>query len=429
MYHKNKIRKIAHSIQGTMKKLMLTTAFIFAVMLCIGQQIKKAEYFIDSDPGFGLAVPIPITIPANLLSLSFDVNTSGLSQGFHMIVLRARDDLGRWSNTRQQVFYVYKVQSVTESKINKAEYFIDSDPGFGLAVQIPITIPANLLSLSFDVNTSGLSQGFHMMVLRARDDLGRWSNTRQQVFYVYVVQSATASKINKAEYFIDSDPGFGLAIPIPITIPANKLSLSFDVNASGLSQGFHMIVLRTRDDLGRWSNTRQQVFYVYKTIPAAASNITGLEYFFDTDPGFGKGTPVAVAVPASKVTADFIANLGGLTSGNHIIYIRVKDALKRWSYTFAHAFSMTITGIGKEEIVPWFRMYPNPNGGNFIIDFTDLHSRTIKITINGLNGQTVYSNELNGESIPLSVDLPTGVYMLTVESGNQFFRQKLIINR
>ncbi len=403
--------------------------YVYQIQNVTESKINKAEYFIDNDPGFGLAVPIPVSTPAKRLSLSFNVNASGLSQGFHMMVLRARDQLNRWSNSRQQVFYVYQIQNVAESKINKAEYFIDNDPGFGLAVPIPVIIPAKRVSLSFNVNVSGFSEGFHMMVLRAHDQLGHWSNTRQQVFYVYKVQSATVAKINKAEYFIDSDPGFGKAVPVPVSIPGKRVSLSFNVNASGLSQGFHMMVVRAHDELGRWSNTRQQVFYLYKAIPPVSSNITGIEYFIDTDPGFGKGTPVSVAVPGSRVTADFIANLNGLTSGDHIIYIRAKDALKRWSHYFAQAFTLTISDFAKEEVVSWFRIYPNPNEGNFKIDFADLQNRPIKITINDLNGRTVYSNELEGEIISLSVDLPDGTYLLTVESGNQHFNQKLIIRR
>jgi hypothetical protein len=77
-----------------MKKLTLIIAFILSVMLCTGQKINKAEYFIDTDPGFGLATPISVSTPANDVSLSFQVNTSGLAQGFHMMVLRARDEPG-----------------------------------------------------------------------------------------------------------------------------------------------------------------------------------------------------------------------------------------------------------------------------------------------------------------------------------------------
>jgi len=412
-----------------MKKLPLIIAFIFSVLLCTGQNINKAEYFIDTDPGYGLAIQIPVSVPANKVSLSFQVNTTGLTQGFHMMVLRARDDDGHWSTTRQQVFYVYETEDVTESNITKAEYFIDTDPGFGLASAIPVTIPAKKVALAFNVSTASLSQGFHMLVLRARDLPGRWSTTRQQVFYVYETENVTESNIARAEYFIDADPGFGVATQIPVSVPAKKVSLAFNVNTTSLSQGFHMLVLRVRDELGRWSNTRQQVFYLYKTIPSSAADVTGIEYFIDTDPGFGKGTFVAAVAPGSKVSMEFVASLGGLTAGDHLLYIRSKDALKRWSHPYIHAFSLTITGVGEQEVKPWFRMYPNPNEGNFIIDFTDLQDHTRKITINDLNGRMVYSNELDGENIPLSVDLPEGIYMLKVESGDQSFMQKLIIRR
>jgi len=412
-----------------MKKLPLIIAFIFSVLLCTGQNINKAEYFIDTDPGYGLAIQIPVSVPADKVSLSFLVNTGGLSEGFHMIVLRARDDDGRWSTTRQQVFYVYETESVTESNINKAEYFIDTDPGFGLATAIPVATPAKKVALNFTVNTSTLSQGFHMIVLRARDVLGRWSATRQQVFYVYETESVTESNINKAEYFIDTDPGFGLATAIPVTAPAKKVALNFTVNTSPLAQGFHMIVLRARDVLGRWSSTRQQVFYLYKTIPSSTANITGIEYFIDTDPGFGKGTFVAAAAPGSKVNMDFVASLGGKTEGDHLLYIRSKDALNRWSHPYIHAFNLLPDGVGKVKVTPWFKMYPNPNEGNFIIDFTDLQNQTIKITISDLNGRALYSNELEGENIPLSVDLPSGVYILKVVAGDKSFVQRLVINR
>jgi hypothetical protein len=357
------------------------------------------------------------------------VNTGGLAQGFHMMVLRARDENKHWSNTRQQVFYVYKITSTTAAKINKAEYFIDADPGVGQAIQIPVSVPVKDLSLSFGVNTSGMSEGFHMIVMRARDEPGRWSTTRQQVFYVYKPLSTPAAKMTKAEYFIDTDPGFGKAVNIPISVPTKDVSLSFNVNTSALPQGFHMMVVRARDEKGFWSNTRQQVFYLYKTVPTTSVYITGIEYFIDTDPGYGKGKAVTVALPGKDITADFLVNIADLTSGNHILYIRAKDAENKWSNNLIHAFSVILSAIGEKEVVPWFRMYPNPSVGNFVINFDDLQRGSVKITISDLNGRVVYSNELNGEIIPVSVELTDGMYMLRVESGSQHFMQKLIIRR
>lgn len=412
-----------------MKRLVSILVLLSAALLCTGQKINKAEYFIDTDPGFGKAVNIPIAVAANDVSLSYSVNISALSQGFHMLVYRARDDKGRWSVGLRQVVYVFRSQSTADSRIARAEYFIDTDPGFGSAVNIPIATPANKLELSFNVNISALSQGFHMMIIRTRDNLGRWSSSFERVFYVYRSQDDAAAKINRAEYFIDTDPGFGYAVNIPIATPANKLELAFNVDINSLVQGFHMIVLRTRDNIGRWSPSSQQVFYVFKAEPATTSNVTAIEYFLDTDPGFGQGTMYNIPAPGTKVTASFTVSLTGVAAGNHVVYFRARDASGRWGHMYSHAFTSSTTDIGDMEVRSWFKMYPNPGAGDFIIDFSDMQERPVMLTISDLNGRVVYADALEGERIQMNVDLPSGIYMVTVKAGNKSFNQKLLINR
>ena len=410
-----------------MKRLVSILVLLSAALVCTGQKINKAEYFIDTDPGFGKAVNIPIAVAANDVSLNYSVNISELPQGFHMLVYRARDDKDRWSVGLRQVFYVFRAQGTADSRITRAEYFIDTDPGFGSAVNIPIATPADKLELSFNVNLGALSQGFHMLVIRTRDYTGRWSSAFERVFYVYRSQSDAAAQITKAEYFIDTDPGFGSAVSVPIATPANKLELSFNVDINSLDQGFHMIVLRTRDNTGRWSPASQQVFYVFKAVPAATANVTAIEYFLDNDPGFGKGTIYNIPVPASKVAAEFTANLTGVTNGSHVLYLRAEDASGKWSHLYSQAFTVTTTGIGDIEATSWFKLYPNPSSGNFMIEFADLESSNVELTINDMNGRQVYSNKLSGENISVSVDIPSGIYMVTVRAGDRSFKQKLLI--
>ena len=74
-----------------------------------------------------------------------------------------------------------------------------------------------------------------------------------------------------------------------------------------------------------------------------------------------------------------------------------------------------------------FKMYPNPNDGNFTIELSDLHSGKVRIAISDLNGRIIYSNELTGEIMPLTINIPAGIYNLKIESGQHSFNQKLII--
>jgi len=283
--------------------------------------------------------------------------------------------------------------------------------------------------LSYSVNISALPQGFHLLVYRARDDMGRWSVGLRQVFYVFRAQGTTDSKITRAEYFIDTDPGFGSAVNIPIATPAGKLELAFNVDISSLTQAFHMIMLRTRDNTGRWSTANQQVFYVFKAEPATTSNVTAIEYFLDTDPGFGKGTIYNIPAPGKKVEATFTVSLSGVTAGNHVVYFRARDAAGRWGQMYSHAFTSSTTDIGDMEVRSWFRMYPNPGAGDFIIDFSEMPERPVMLTISDMSGRVVFTNALEGERIQMSVDLPSGIYMVAVKAGNKSFNQKLLISR
>ena len=231
------------------------------------------------------------------------------------------------------------------------------------------------------------------------------------------------------EYFIDTDPGYGSAVNIPIAAPANKLELACNVDISSLAQGFHMIIVRTRDNTRRWSPGNQQVFYVFKAGSAATANVTAIEYFLDNDPGFGKGTIYNIPAPGSKVEATFTVSLTGVTVGSHVVYFRARDASGRWGHLYSQAFTSSTTDIGDTEIKPWFRMYPNPGAGDFVIDFSDMQERPVRLTISDLNGRVVYTDALEGERIQINVDLPSGIYMVKVDAGNRSFNQKLLINR
>ena len=66
---------------------------------------------------------------------------------------------------------------------------------------------------------------------------------------------------------------------------------------------------------------------------ALGQDVTKVEYFFDTDPGFGNGTNVGISAN-SQISKSFDANLSGLSFGFHQLYIRVKDEHGVWSNTY-----------------------------------------------------------------------------------------------
>lgn len=72
----------------------------------------------------------------------------------------------------------------------------------------------------------------------------------------------------------------------------------------------------------------------YPAAPALPGAITVIEYFIDSNPGFGSGT--ALTGFTSSVNIDNFngsVNLSGLPAGLHRIYFRCKDANGKWSLT------------------------------------------------------------------------------------------------
>ncbi len=95
------------------------------------------------------------------------------------------------------------------------------------------------------------------------------------------------------------------------------------------------------------------------TVQAQLHDIIAAEYFFDTDPGQGNGTPISI-VSGSPVVLDGDVSTAGLTVGVHVLNIRVQREDGYWgeatrsmvrvgigtSFTDAEAFFDTDPGVG-----------------------------------------------------------------------------------
>ncbi|MEA5139905.1 hypothetical protein VB248_12205, partial [Arcicella rigui] len=134
--------------------------------------IVSAEYFIDQDPGVGNATVFAISQNTQTITLP-----TNLSEGIHTLSVRFKDNLNRWSATTVSAFLSSSTTGI--APIVKVEYFIDNDPGFGNATDIPL---ASNSSFSFDKNNfpvdvpSNLTTGKHLLLLRAKDNNGKWSS-------------------------------------------------------------------------------------------------------------------------------------------------------------------------------------------------------------------------------------------------------------
>jgi Secretion system C-terminal sorting domain len=392
-------------------------AFIFScifMLVCVqsfAQTINKVEYFIDTDPGFGNGTDVAVTAAANIPDLLIPVDISALTKGFHNVYLRSRNDAGNWSLTNRWMF----VKDVLAAAANKLEYFIDTDPGFGNGTDVTITPSGNIANLLIPVDITSLSRGFHSIYLRSKDDAGNWSLTNRWLFVKDIISAA----VDKFEFFIDTDPGFGNGTDVTVASSGNIADLLIPIDISSLSPGFHNIYLRSKGNSGNWSLTNRWLFF--KDI--LQNNVQGGEYFFDTDPGFGNGTAIPYAGPLGTNVADFsfAANIAGLPNGNHHLFIRTREENGKWSLTnvlpFLKDVSLPVT------LLNFYVKAENKKAHLFWQTATEQNSDRFEIerSINGLHFEKIGSVKAAGNS---TIRIDYSFFDLTPKKGINYYRLK-----
>lgn len=346
--------------------------FIVSTSLC-AQTITRLEYYFDTDPGFGNGVSIPVTAAADL-TRDFSVPLNTVSEGIHLLHIRANSNTGLWSLPLSRPVLVQRnAQTSSVFSIDRIEYFFDTDPGSGSGIQIPITSASNLTK-DFSLPITLVSEGFHNLYFRARSTNGLWSvPTLKPVFVQRNAQTATTPTLRKLEYFLDSDPGAGNATGISLSSSAIDQSLSIDLSTATL--GFHILYVRSQDVNGRWSLPMAKPFFAGKS----GSNIVALEYYY-----FDGTTQSPVRIyngfaAGKDVTIDFAAVLDGL--------------LPNTSYEI-HVTAINADGIRSAETVRTFltpAIICDPITPPTVVDASRCGNGSVDLVASGATGLQTYA--------------------------------------
>ena len=237
------------------RSFILFICLSFMLINAAAQTIDSVEYFINTDPGFGNGTGIATTNAADINDITLNINTTSLSNGFNNLYVRSRSSNGHWSLTKRWLFYK---DAIPAANINRLEYFIDTDPGFGNGTNVSITPGASVSDVFWTVDLTVLANGFHNIFIRSRDDNGNWAITNKWLFYKDIIPSVN---INKLEYFVDNDPGFGNGTNVTITPGANVADVFWTVDITGLTNGFHNIFMRSKANTGNWSITNKWLVF------------------------------------------------------------------------------------------------------------------------------------------------------------------------
>lgn len=311
---------------------LLTLCLTFATTMVWAQQPVRVEYFLDTDPGFGLATPVS-GISEGVNGLAF--NLGDALPGAHVLYVRSQDSEGRWSATVAHPLFIR--EKVPQQPV-RVEYFLDEDPGYGLAAIIS-NLQVGDNALTFDL--SPVKDGAHVLYVRSQDATGHWSTTMSRPLFIDRYQD-----IVYVEYFFDgNDPGIGKAtsVSLPDVEYKGNLTLDLSLDITGMALGDHQLSVRALDRYDQWTDVMTRTFKIVEkkdpdepVIPdtpiVEKGDLARLEYFFDTDPGYGNGTPLS---RPNTGTNTYVMSFEGLAPGAHILCLRAWDDQNHWSQTIS----------------------------------------------------------------------------------------------
>jgi len=399
-----------------MRNFIFLIALIFAVSASTAQVITGCEYFIDTDPGIGNGTSIAVTSGDSVI-ISTAIPTTGLTSGFHRIYIRAQNIDGAWSLYEGRTFFIQEAPAVNTTLTN-AEYFFDTDPGIGNGIAFSAS-PGDSIIITTTVPTTGLSSGFHKMFVRAKDADGKWSLYEGRNFYIQEALTPNTAQLTNAEYFYDTDPGAGNGTAFTVTA-GDSLVITTTTPTTALSNGFHKLFVRVKNADNKWSHYEGRTFYIMAPPDSQSQlQLDYAEYFFDTDPGQGSATPLAITA-GDSIDGNF--NIPeSLPMGAHQMVIRIRNSNQKWSLNEGREFLVGVPGVFDidPEHPTLFQNYPNPFSANTKIEFNLLKKDDVVIAITDLPGNTIMEFRM--------MDLPPGRHSLLVdgydlESGYYMYR-------
>ena len=170
---------------------------------------------------------------------------------------------------------------------------------------------------------------------------------------VVTVDYAISGKFNSANVFTAqlSNASGSFANPTTIGILASTLNTSiYAIIPSNIpvGSGYRIRVISSSPALIGTDNginlKLNQTNCVNNTVVLTASPIAAMEYFIDTDPGVGLGTPISIT---SGMTIDMNTKikLPTLTTGFHNLFFRTKDVKGNWSMYEGRVFYVQPTTV------------------------------------------------------------------------------------
>jgi len=130
------------------------------------------------------------------------------------------------------------------------------------------------------------------------------------------------------------------------------------------------------------------------------------------------------------ITVPEDARLGATRMRLRVLYSGEISPCGNASYGEVEDYTVNVQAlIGTSDFnMERLNVYPNPNQGTFTVDFRQVNaSSDFEVNVYNINGQLVYHTNTTQSKIDINLAGVSGIYFLTVTSGEQVLNRKLII--
>ena len=298
------------------------------------------------------------------------------------------------------------------------------------------------------------SFGWESMIYRSDDGGATWENTHQgpefdSFKFLFIDQYTfdqniyTAYKSDDQGGFLKSPDGGSNWLPISNGIPGSALwcgAITVDPNNSDILYGgvggyggLAGSIYRSENGGGTWE-------YANLTLGSNYSKVTDIMI----SPQNSKVIYVATTSSGGYMSSDSASSWDLMNenfpatnvTGFSNPFLK-EEVWKLCTSTFTNSayitdvFIPTAIGIfSNPHKSKFFKVFPNPSSGKFIIEMDNTLNETAEVIIFDKQGQTVYENSFDnkmGSNLNIDIDLSSGIWFLRISNDSQSYTEKIII--
>lgn len=223
--------------------------------------------------------------------------------------------------------------------------------------------------------------------------------------------------------------------------PRSEDDISYTIVIPGDSLSpFDLMTPANNDTITVTNTNMADSVYIIWTMSTNSNGVDLPTYTFELDTAGGDFSgsahlefPAGISnvLPFTKSDIFNLMVLKGVTAGQTYAGIwRVKaesDGLLRYSTSTFNIFlkNRVTTGISEQQLADQIRMYPNPSHDRTVL--SGLSSNDL-ITLSDMTGKVAYTTKATGSELTIpTLNMPSGVYFVKVQSGNAIAVKKLVI--